>query len=56
MEHPLLDFHAQLSYRNAKSPTSCDAGLLDDRLKLENYSIWRMIFSEDRYTLFRIMR
>jgi hypothetical protein len=28
MKHPVLDFHAELSYRNAKSPASYEAGLL----------------------------
>jgi hypothetical protein len=27
MEHPVRDFHAELRYRNAKSPTSDEAGL-----------------------------
>jgi hypothetical protein len=28
MEHPHRDFHAELPYRNAKSPTSQEVGLL----------------------------
>jgi len=28
MEHPVSDFHADLSYRNAKSPAPCGAGPL----------------------------
>jgi hypothetical protein len=27
MEHPVLDFHDQVGYRNAKSPASAEAGL-----------------------------
>jgi hypothetical protein len=27
MEHPIWDFHAELSYRNAKSPAFAMAGL-----------------------------
>jgi hypothetical protein len=27
MEHPVPDFHGELSYRNAKSPASIEAGL-----------------------------
>jgi hypothetical protein len=28
MEHPVANFHADLTYRNAKHPASQDAGLL----------------------------